>query len=45
MIVCTIFILHLLIEYFSKLEFKDLPFSEQTAKAVDGLGFKTCTEI
>lgn len=34
-----------MIEYFSKLEFKDLPLSEQTARAVDELGYKTCTEI
>jgi ATP-dependent RNA helicase DDX18/HAS1 len=33
------------IEFFSQLEFKDLPFSEQTAKAIDELGFKKCTEI
>ena len=32
-------------KYFSTLEFKDLPFSEQTAKAIEGLGFTKCTEI
>jgi superfamily II DNA/RNA helicase len=32
-------------KYFSQLEFKDLPLSEQSAKAVEGLGFKKCTEI
>jgi ATP-dependent RNA helicase DDX18/HAS1 len=32
-------------KYFSQLEFKDLPISEQTMKAIDGLGFKKCTEI
>jgi ATP-dependent RNA helicase DDX18/HAS1 len=32
-------------KYFSKLAFKDLPLSEQTARAIEGLGFKTCTEI
>lgn len=32
-------------EYFSQLEFKDLPLSDQTKKAIDGLGFKKCTEI
>ncbi len=34
-----------LIEFFSQLEFKDLPFCEHTAKAIDELGFKKCTEI
>ena len=32
-------------KYFSQLEFKDLPLSEQTKKAIEGLGFKKCTEI
>lgn len=32
-------------KYFSTLEFKDLPLSEYTAKAVEGLGFTKCTEI
>lgn len=32
-------------KYFSQIEFKDLPLSEQTAKAIEGLGFKKCTEI
>ena len=32
-------------KYFSKLEFKDLPMCEQTKKAIEGLGFKKCTEI
>ena len=33
------------VEYFSNLEFKDLPISEQTMKAINELGYKTCTEI
>jgi superfamily II DNA/RNA helicase len=32
-------------KYFSTLEFKDLPLSEYTAKAIEGLGFSKCTEI
>ena len=32
-------------KYFSTLSFKDLPLSEQTAKAVEGLGYTKCTEI
>jgi hypothetical protein len=32
-------------KYFSQLEFKDLPFSEQTHKAIQELGFSKCTEI
>lgn len=32
-------------KYFSTLEFKDLPLSEYTAKAIEGLGFTKCTEI
>lgn len=35
----------MIIEYFSSLAFKDLPISEQTLKAIDELGYKTCTEI
>ena len=33
------------IEYFSSLEFKDLPLSEQTLKGIEMLGFKKATEI
>lgn len=32
-------------KYFSQLEFKDLPLSDQTKKAIEGLGYKKCTEI
>lgn len=32
-------------KYFSQLGFKDLPLSEQTQKAIQGLGFSKCTEI
>jgi ATP-dependent RNA helicase DDX18/HAS1 len=32
-------------KFFSQLEFKDLPLSEQTAKAIQELGFSKCTEI
>ena len=32
-------------EYFSKIKFSDLNLSEQSQKAVDELGFKTCSEI
>lgn len=32
-------------KYFSTIKFSDLNLSEQTQKAVDGLGFKTCSEI
>lgn len=31
--------------YFSNITFKDLNLSEQTQQAIDGLGFKTCSEI
>lgn len=32
-------------KYFSSLKFAELNLSEQTLKAVDGLGFTTCSEI
>jgi len=32
-------------QYFSQIKFKDLNLSEQSQKAVDGLGFTTCSEI
>jgi len=32
-------------KYFSTLKFSELNLSEQTLKAVDGLGFATCSEI
>jgi len=34
-----------IVEYFSSLEFKDLPLSEPTMKAIEQLGFKKATEI
>lgn len=33
------------LEYFSTVQFKDLPLSENTLKAIDQLGFKKATEI
>ena len=32
-------------KYFSAISFKDLNLSEQTEQAVDGLGYKVCSEI
>ena len=32
-------------KYFSSIKFGDLNLSEQTTKAIDELGFKTCSEI
>jgi len=32
-------------KYFSSIKFTDLNLSEQTQKAIDELGFKTCSEI
>ena len=32
-------------KYFSSIKFKDLDLSEQTMKAIDQLGFTTCSEI
>lgn len=32
-------------QYFSTIAFKDLNLSEQTQQAIDGLGYKTCSEI